>query len=244
MVDPVSPPTPAVQTGTDASASAPVPSAVAPVEAPAPPPAPTITAIAPAEGPTTGGTVVSITGADLAGATGVKFGASPAVSFTVNSATSIVATAPPGADAADVVVTTPAGSSATGTKFKYVGTPVVVANRTTSTPVGNDGAVIPKIGTVLVSCPAGYGVDKHGYLSAVLPADAAIDDLVEVHAISDRENSGILVSLFPPIGESIGSRPVSTGTNSDAASAVTSDSGRMFRKVSATNWRGIGGGSN
>lgn len=205
---------------------------------------PTVSAITPAEGPTAGGVVVAITGANLTGATAVKFGGNPAASFTVNNDTSITATAPPGADTVDVVVTTPAGATAPGTKFKYIGLPVLVAKCTAKTPVGNDGAVIPKTGTVLITCPAGYGVESFGYLSAVLPAGAQIDDVVEVHAIASLEHSGILVSLFPPIGESIGSRPASTGANSDAASAVTSDSGRLFRKVSATNWRGLGGGSN
>src|SRR5207248_630505 len=73
--------------------------------------APTVTVVDPA-GPLSGGTVVTITGAGLSGATAVAFGGAPA-GFTVNSDTSITAVAPPGAAGpVDVTVTTPGGTSA------------------------------------------------------------------------------------------------------------------------------------
>src|SRR5207302_1022675 len=55
---------------------------------------PTITAISPTSGSTAGGTSVTLTGAHLTGALGVAFGTIQAASFTVNSDTSITATAP------------------------------------------------------------------------------------------------------------------------------------------------------
>ena len=58
------------------------------------PPTPTITALAPTSGTTAGGTSVQITGTGLTGATAVNFGATPATTFTVDSATQITATAP------------------------------------------------------------------------------------------------------------------------------------------------------
>ena len=204
---------------------------------------PTVSAIAPAEGPTSGGTAVAITGANLTGATSVKFAGAETSSLVVNNDTSIVVTSPPGAGSVDVVVTTPAGSTATGTKFTYAGIPAVVANFTKEPSVGNNGTVIEKVGTVLVMDPAGYRTKNYGYLSVVLPSGAAIDDVVEMYAVSARKHEGILVSVFPPIGESIGGHPGSTGTNGDAASSVTSNSGRIFRKVSATNWQSLGGNS-
>ncbi|MFE9845102.1 IPT/TIG domain-containing protein, partial [Streptomyces goshikiensis] len=54
---------------------------------------PTLSAISPSQGPTTGGTTVTLTGAGLTGATSVRFGKTPA-SFTVNSATQITAVTP------------------------------------------------------------------------------------------------------------------------------------------------------
>jgi subtilisin family serine protease len=70
-----------------------------------------VSEVSPGSGPAGGGTQVTITGANLARATGVAFG-SAAAAFTVNSPTSITATAPPGSGTVEVTVTTPAGSSA------------------------------------------------------------------------------------------------------------------------------------
>jgi hypothetical protein len=59
-----------------------------------------------------GGTMVTITGKNLAGTTAVMFGSTPAASFTVNSAKSITAVSPPdNAGSAPVTVTTPEGTS-------------------------------------------------------------------------------------------------------------------------------------
>ena len=83
--------------------------------------APTVSAVSPIAGPIAGGTVVTITGTNLTGATAVKFGTATAT-FTVVSATSVTATAPAGtAGTVDVTVTTAGGTSATNTvdKFTY-----------------------------------------------------------------------------------------------------------------------------
>jgi len=72
-----------------------------------------VTAISPTSGPAAGGTSVIITGSNLNGATAVRFGATAASSFTVNSPTQITATAPAGTGTVDVTVTTADGTSAT-----------------------------------------------------------------------------------------------------------------------------------
>jgi len=74
---------------------------------------PTVTALDPASGPLAGGSVVSITGTDLTGATSVKFGATSATPFAVLSATQVVAVSPAGTGLAHVTVVTPGGTSAT-----------------------------------------------------------------------------------------------------------------------------------
>jgi hypothetical protein len=66
---------------------------------------------------------VTITGHDFSGATAVSFGGTPAQTFTVNSDTSITATAPAGsAGAVDVRVTTAGGQSpvSAADRFTYV----------------------------------------------------------------------------------------------------------------------------
>ncbi len=77
-------------------------------------PAPAVTSVSPTSGSTDGGTVVTITGTDLTGASVVDFGSDAATAYTVNSPTSITATTPAeSAGTVDTTVTTSAGTSAT-----------------------------------------------------------------------------------------------------------------------------------
>jgi hypothetical protein len=77
-------------------------------------PAPAVTGVSPATGPVAGGTLVTITGTDLTGATEVGFGG-VAAAFAVNDDGSITAVAPAGAaGTVDVTVTTDGGTSAAG----------------------------------------------------------------------------------------------------------------------------------
>jgi YVTN family beta-propeller protein len=84
-------------------------------------PAPVVTSISPNNGPETGGTSVTITGTDFAGATAVSFGSAAATSFTVVDDTTITATAPAASvvGTVDITVTTPAGTSATSPADQY-----------------------------------------------------------------------------------------------------------------------------
>ncbi|MBA3808811.1 MAG: IPT/TIG domain-containing protein, partial [Solirubrobacterales bacterium] len=81
---------------------------------------PSLTAVTPNRGPLSGGTAVTITGNNLAGATAVHFGAAAAVSFTVTSKHSITAVTPAGEGVVTVSVTTPYGTSSIGPEFTYV----------------------------------------------------------------------------------------------------------------------------
>jgi hypothetical protein len=82
---------------------------------------PTITGISPGSGPTAGGTVVTITGTDLATVGTVTFGGTMAASFTVDSTTQITATTPAGAaGAVDVGVVAFGGSFTQVDGFTYV----------------------------------------------------------------------------------------------------------------------------
>jgi hypothetical protein len=84
-------------------------------------PPPTVTGVEPNHGPAAGGTSVTITGANLTGASAVRFGSTSATSFKVNSDTSITAVSPAGTGTVDVTVTTPSGTSATSAadRFSY-----------------------------------------------------------------------------------------------------------------------------
>lgn len=91
-------------------------------------PQPEVTLVSPPFGPVTGGTVVTITGKNFNQTSEVKFGSTPAASFTVDSDTEITATAPkavrPGK--VDVLVSTFAGTNPNTQYDDYVYTACVV----------------------------------------------------------------------------------------------------------------------
>lgn len=88
----------------------------------APPQPPAVDAVSPAGGPTSGGTVVTITGANFQSGATVSFGGTAASSVTVNSSTQITATAPArSAGTVSVTVTNPGGlNGAKNPGFFYV----------------------------------------------------------------------------------------------------------------------------
>jgi IPT/TIG domain len=82
-------------------------------------PAPRVTAVAPDDGPQSGGSPVTITGANFGGATRVQFGNAEATGFKLDTESRIEADAPPGTGAVFVTVTTPAGTSQRGSANAY-----------------------------------------------------------------------------------------------------------------------------
>jgi hypothetical protein len=97
--------------------------------------APTVTNVNPAEGPEAGGTPVTITGTNLAGATDIKFGGNAATGVSCATATECTATSPAGAGLVDVTITTLAGTSATSAadRFTYLA-PLVAPTVTNVNP--------------------------------------------------------------------------------------------------------------
>lgn len=83
---------------------------------------PSVSSLVPSRGPAAGYTAVSISGSGFLGATSVQFGTVNAISFTVNSNTSISAIAPAGTSAAvNVYVSTSAGKSSSLASYTYQG---------------------------------------------------------------------------------------------------------------------------
>ncbi len=97
---------------------------------------PTVTGVSPGSGPSAGGMSVQISGTNLSGATGVRFGSTPGA-ITSNSATTIVATSPArSAGTVDITVTTAAGTStiSTADQFTYADPKTSQVITFTSTP--------------------------------------------------------------------------------------------------------------
>jgi hypothetical protein len=102
---------------------------------------PSVTALSPTSGPTAGGTVVAISGSDLAGVTSVHFGTAAATNVSYNAGLQVVdATSPASArrGLVDVTVTTANGTSAADgfDKFDYVGPSVTALVPPAGTPDG------------------------------------------------------------------------------------------------------------
>jgi len=133
---------------------------------------PVVTAIAPASGPTGGGTVVTITGQYLDGATSVRFGALNASSFTVLSPTQIIASTPiQPAGTVDVTVGGPGAASATSAadQFTYAAPPTPIVPTTPVAP-GSGGGPPGRPGSTLVLSP--LALSASNFLAA--PSGASI----------------------------------------------------------------------
>ncbi|NBM19388.1 IPT/TIG domain-containing protein [Streptomyces sp. GC420] len=141
--------------------------------------APTIAVVSPDQGPATGGTAVTLTGADLTGTTAVSFGGTPAASYTVDSPTRITAVAPPGTGSVALTVTTVGGTSNSAV-YTYVAAPVLSAVSPAEGPA-DAGAAVTLTGARLTtttavrfgSTPAAFTVLSDTTVVAVAPAGAA-----------------------------------------------------------------------
>ena len=140
---------------------------------------PTVTGVSPNQGPTAGGASVTITGTGFISVAAVKFGSATAT-FTVNSPTSLTATAPAGnSGTVDITVTTPGGTSSSGSadRYTYVSLPSVsslipssgrLAGGTTVFILGSNftGATAVMFGTVAAT---NYSVNSSGVIQATSP---------------------------------------------------------------------------
>ncbi len=156
---------------------------------------PTVISLSPKKGSPSGGEAVTIRGKNLTGATGVKFGASAALDFTVESATAISADVPPGVagSTAEVTVANAAGSSLPSTKavFTYEratistlspdsgpiagGTRVTITGAGFATGSGGTGFVFGKTPGTDVSCSSST-------MCTVLTPPAKKAEVVDVRA--------------------------------------------------------------
>jgi len=94
----------------------------------------TVTNVNPHAGPQAGGTHATITGTGFGGATAVHFGTAEASQVQVDSASEVTAVSPPGTGTVDVTVTTPEGTSPTGSAdhFTYQAAPTVITGAASS----------------------------------------------------------------------------------------------------------------
>ena len=119
---------------------------------------PTVTGLDVSSGPSTGGTTVTLLGANYTGATSVSFGGVSTTDFVVNSDNSITVTAPAqAAGMVDVTVTTFAGTSSTSSADQYTySTPSVpsISSLSSSTDSTNGGSLVTISGSGFATATA------------------------------------------------------------------------------------------
>ena len=172
------------------------------------PASPTVTGVAPASGPTAGGTTVSITGTTFTGATQVTFGGSPATNLVLVSATQISCTTPAhAAGLVSVVVFTPGGSNPGNTLFNYVAPAPVVASVTPNTGSTSGGAAVTITGSDFVgatgvifggSAATGIVVVNAATITCIIPAHAAGAVSVTVTTASGTGVGNLLFTFVTP----------------------------------------------
>ncbi|HEX5761997.1 MAG TPA: IPT/TIG domain-containing protein [Solirubrobacterales bacterium] len=158
--------------------------------------APTITNLNPSTGPPAGGNSVTITGTGFTGASTVKFGATDATAFTVDSATQITATAPAGTGTVDVSVTTIGGTSANTAADNYsFGTPPALTSCAPSAGPLAGGTQVTITGTDLTGATA----VKFGAANAT---SFTVESPTQIKATSPAGTGTVEISVTTPAGSS------------------------------------------
>jgi hypothetical protein len=152
---------------------------------------PTVTGVSPLTGPTTGSTSVVITGTGFAGTTSVHFGTTAALSYVVNSSTSITAVSPAAgaAGAVYVTVTTAVGQSANASagQFTYVAAAApTVTSINPNTGPSSGATSVAIVGTNFTGTTA----VKFGTIAA---ASFVVNSATSITAVSPAETGGVIV---------------------------------------------------
>jgi hypothetical protein len=205
---------------------------------------PIVTGLSPNQGPASGGTTVTLTGANFSGATAVLFDGVAADSFTVVSATQITVVTPAhAAGAAAVTVITPGGTSNPDDPdayFYYAASPSLTALTPTSGPAAG-GTTVTLTGNDLLgatavlfdgAAAASYIVESATRITAVTPVHASGATVVTVITPGGTSNpvgyvfldTPVLFDLVPDQGPTHGGTVVTlTGANLAATTSVRFD---------------------
>ncbi|WP_158609678.1 IPT/TIG domain-containing protein [Cellulomonas triticagri] len=203
--------------------------------------APSLTSVAPPQGPTSGGTTVTLTGTGIEAATGVTFGGIPATALTVVGPGQITVTAPAqGAGAVPVQVTLPGLDPAAGTYTYLADGANATVTSVTPAQLPTSGGTITISGTNLGAATGvtvggvpltGVTVAAGTITGTVPPSETGGPRPVVVQFPAGTVPAGTVTLLAPTItaltpnwGVSSGGNSVTiTGTNLGAATAVTFD---------------------
>lgn len=192
--------------------------------------------ISPNQGSTGGGTTVTITGVNLAGATAVQFGTKSAT-ITANTPTSVTCISPSGAGVVNVDVVTSGGTS-NPLAYYYIGAPFLFSVSATSGPTAG-GNTVTLSGTGLATASSvSFGgntatptVISDSVISVTVPAGTAAGSVAVSVTTTGGVASGLsysyvdaptVTTVSPSSGSATGGTAVTlTGTNLATTSSVT-----------------------
>jgi hypothetical protein len=202
----------------------------------APPPA--VTGLGVSSGLTTGGASVTISGTNLAGATGVYFGSVAAAAFYANPDGTLTAITPAQAlGTVDVTVANASGTSSASTagQFTFTNPPAIVTDLSVATGSHEGGTAVTITGSRFLGATAVYFGDARapsftvsgdGTITAIAPAEAlGTVDVTIVNASGTSATSSADLFTFDasdPPGGSTGTDP---GTATDLPTVIDLDSG-------------------
>ena len=180
-----------------------------------------------------------ITGANFTGANAVKFNATSATSYSVNSATQITATVPSGATTGVISVTTSAGTGSSSTSFTYLPAPTIGsftpsngAAGTTVTINGTNfvsGGTTVKFNTTAASSVTFVSTSQIKAVVAAGTTSGLISATTNGGTATSAASYGPTISTFTPASGGAGTSVVLTGTNFVAGASV------KFNGVSASS---------
>ncbi len=187
---------------------------------------PNITSFSPSSGIV--GTVVSISGTTLTGASSVSFNGTLASSVTVNSATNISARVPAGASTGKILVTTTAGTATSSETFT-----VLPAITDFAPSFGSEGDTITISGTSLDTVTAvlfngktsSYVTNSATSISAIVPVGATTGTITVVAPGGTGTSSSNfrvtpIITSFSPLKGVVGTNVSIFGTNLHGVSSV------------------------
>ncbi|MEE1808227.1 IPT/TIG domain-containing protein [Streptomyces sp. BE133] len=161
--------------------------------------------LVPDHGTTAGGTIVTLRGHDLAPATAVRFGDTPAT-ILANTASSVTVRAPAGQGAVPVTVTTPGGTAIFGT-FYYRPAPLLTGITTTSNPNGGAGPAMGPYtggGTAVVTGANLVGATSVRFGSRLATIQSVTDNAVTVGIPGVPSPGPVPVTVITPSGSAGG----------------------------------------
>ncbi|KAJ5151513.1 uncharacterized protein N7482_010765 [Penicillium canariense] len=186
---------------------------------------------------TAGGSTIAITGTDLADTTSVKFGTTPAASFTVIDDTEIDAVAPSHVVSTVPINITSPGGTDSSLSFSFQPSPVITSITPTSGPTAG-GTTVTITGAGLINtldvffgttAATAFTINSDNTITATSPAAAAGATAVTVNTASATSNGAVfqyiaaptLISLSPTGGAIAGGNNVTlTGTGFATATEI------------------------